>query len=138
MSTKKIQNIDIESIIHRVISYCEFSEVAQLIEMLGISPQSFYAMKKRGTLAVNIFVWAFNEKIDLDWLFYGIGSPKAVSKLVDPDFSKADDRNADLYTLLLDFSKRDNTGFIKLQDHIKSFISGRDSLRDEIRDSKAG
>ena len=44
----------------------------------------------------------------------------------------------ELYSELMDFAERDDAGIAKLKDHIRSFIAGRDSLRDEINNEVGG
>lgn len=71
-----------------------------------------------------------------------VGSAKTVSDELLSDDSESVDIKSDveifsddLYFELADFAKRDKSGIIKLRDHIRSFIAGRDSLRDELIDS---
>jgi hypothetical protein len=122
MSRKNSLKYDWEDIIFRLKSHTGCKTQSELADIFNISSNDFSMRKKKGTLVQLIIPWAIHEKVSLDWIFYGT---KAVS------INQQHGHN-DFFSELIDFEKRDKSGFIKLKDHIKSFIAGRDSFREEI------
>ena len=113
MSTNNTKILNIESVIDRIKAYSNLSTYKQVAELIGVAYNNFIQKKQTGPLIKDIFVWGYKNNLNLNWLFYGIGSAETVSD-VENALIRDGTIPDELYSEIMNFAERDEAGIAKL------------------------